>query len=725
MTMKKLLATIALISIIGCWNYSYAQNVSFVASVYSGCPPLTVNFTNTSSAGTVFTWYMDTNLDTVLNTSHVFNTSGKYWVSLYAYDNDGNYVGHAYTAIDVYGSVDFYVSDVAVCPNEEITFSSGVNSNSYLWSFGDGANAASSYVKHSYAAPGTYDVSLILNTPCGMDTVSKQIVVDNSLVPPNYTISNSSSTYYTQYNVCPGEPIRFYANAPSYYYDDDLTFDWDFGDGTSLVGDNRYPFHSFSSPGNYTVTLLVLNSCGLSTSYQDTVFIVDTISVLAPVFSYNPVPGCPYDQFKFNFWGLYASQLWDFGDGTTDTTQNPLHTFVGNGTYVTTLTVTNSCGNSNSYSKTVTVSDTVAPLAVPYFTNLSDTICPGDKFKTFEWPWDFNEGSVMWDFGDGTQDTGAIPSHTYVYTGIYPVTKTITSSCGYSASYTDTVVVTNSATPLNPFFAVNEACPGDSIKFEPYIPIPYTYGLTRPYSAYMLIWDFGDGDVDTTYNGYSYHAYTATGMYNVNVTAINNCGNSSSFTGQVSIINNSIPYAYIWWPTTSNNNFYSPCENIEFTAQNGWSANNVKYSYEWDFGDGSTLATSSTSATHAFDNPGIYTIKLIASNNCGNQYSVKQDITIDGVCAVVNSEFSKSEAVMNVLIYPNPFSASTTIEFENGKKETHTLAIYDITGQLVRKINNITTGQIKIERENLVSGLYVFQLMNNATRVGKGKIIVE
>ena len=76
-------------------------------------------------------------------------------------------------------------------------------------------------------------------------------------------------------------------------------------------------------------------------------------------------------------------------------------------------------------------------------------------------------------------------------------------------------------------------------------------------------------------------------------------------------------------------------------------------------------------------------------------------------------------------IYPNPFSTNTTIEFENKNGENRTLAIYNSTGALVRKIDNITNGSVRIERENLQSGMYFLQIMNNAKRVGAGKIIVE
>ena len=79
---------------------------------------------------------------------------------------------------------------------------------------------------------------------------------------------------------------------------------------------------------------------------------------------------------------------------------------------------------------------------------------------------------------------------------------------------------------------------------------------------------------------------------------------------------------------------------------------------------------------------------------------------------------------MNILIYPNPFSTSTTIEFDNLSDENQTLTIYNSTGQLVRKIQNITTGKIIINGRDLNDGLYFIEIMNNSEIVGRGKLIL-
>ena len=104
---------------------------------------------------------------------------------------------------------------------------------------------------------------------------------------------------------------------------------------------------------------------------------------------------------------------------------------------------------------------------------------------------------------------------------------------------------------------------------------------------------------------------------------------------------------------------------------------------------------------------------------------VSNPLTTDTVICLTTGIIEEIVTNNYIVVYPNPFKNSTTIEFKNEKQEKYTLTIYNTTGALVRKIDNITAGKIKIERENLKSGLYFFQLVNNTKRVGTGKIIIE
>jgi len=59
--------------------------------------------------------------------------------------------------------------------------------------------------------------------------------------------------------------------------------------------------------------------------------------------------------------GTIVSYSWNFGDGSTSTAQNPVHTYAANGSYSVTLTVTDNDGGTDSVTKTVSVNDGSTP----------------------------------------------------------------------------------------------------------------------------------------------------------------------------------------------------------------------------------------------------------------------------------------------------------------------------------------------------------------------------
>ena len=76
-------------------------------------------------------------------------------------------------------------------------------------------------------------------------------------------------------------------------------------------------------------------------------------------------------------------------------------------------------------------------------------------------------------------------------------------------------------------------------------------------------------------------------------------------------------------------------------------------------------------------------------------------------------------------IYPNPIIDFLTINFRNEENKKYTLAIYNSIGQLVQKIENISNGQLSMDRSNLTNGLYFFQLETDHKIIGSRRVIVE
>ncbi|MFH1320610.1 MAG: hypothetical protein ABII90_08155 [Bacteroidota bacterium] len=115
-----------------------------------------------------------------------------------------------------------------------------------------------------------------------------------------------------------------------------------------------------------------------------------------------------------------------------------------------------------------------------------------------------------------------------------------------------------------------------------------------------------------------------------------------------------------------------------------------------------------------------YIVTIIDSAGCQES---DQDIFQVYVIPVGINKKSKEER--RIKITPNPFINSTIIEFENKKGEKYILILYKSIGQVVKRIDNIVTGKIIIARDNLISGLYFFQLYNDTEIVGHGKLIAE
>ncbi|NVK27810.1 MAG: gliding motility-associated C-terminal domain-containing protein [Flavobacteriia bacterium] len=123
--------------------------------------------------------------------------------------------------------------------------------------------------------------------------------------------------------------------------------------------------------------------------------------------------------------------------------------------------------------------------------------------------------------------------------------------------------------------------------------------------ADYVIWDFGNGDIDTTFNAPN-RTFTTPGTYSVSVTAIDtNCGTMDSATLTFEVVN----------PSADANIALSydecdPARNVDFITSSQQTL------YFWDFGDGTTDTTTGN-ASHSYPGLGPYTVTVIATaSNC-------------------------------------------------------------------------------------------------------------
>jgi PKD repeat protein len=146
-----------------------------------------------------------------------------------------------------------------------------------------------------------------------------------------------------------------------------LNYTWNFGDANTTTTTSSMIYHAYTLIGNYSVTLTVVDSEGLSSLVSKTV----KISPKGPTAQYtvSPSPPKPNEVTTFDAsmstpgWnGTYHPPIirytWDFGDRntTTVTSSTVTHIFAQEGDYVVTLTVVDSNGLTGQLSRVFHVS---------------------------------------------------------------------------------------------------------------------------------------------------------------------------------------------------------------------------------------------------------------------------------------------------------------------------------------------------------------------------------
>lgn len=359
--------------------------------------------------------------------------------------------------------------------------------------------------------------------------------------------------------------------------------------------------------------------------------------------------------------GNILSWLWNFGDGTTDTVQNPIHVYDTAGIYNVCLTVADSCG-SDSFCSNVLVCALLSS-AFSYtdssflvnFTNLSSGAI-----------------SYLWNFGDGTMDSIPDPSHVYDSAGTYYVCLSVNNLCG-NTSFCDSIVV-NCLLPVSGF------------EFSDSLLAVFFSGISS--GAINWKWNFGDGNTDSIQN--PIHIYDSIGSYEVCLTVLNNCGNDT-YCDSITL--------FCPLPTAE----FTYSDSLLVVSFTNLSSNFI--SQNWDYGDGDLSTTQNP--IHSYINEGTYWVCLIVFNSCGS------DTFCDSV-PVFSSGTFQNVIKSQIVIFPNPTTDKFSIEWTKESGNVTIVKIYNLLGEVAYSLSvpNGYTKQplIEIDLSNFPPGIYFITL---------------
>jgi PKD repeat protein len=228
-----------------------------------------------------------------------------------------------------------------------------------IWLFGDGTTAGGTNIDptHTYA-PGTYNVCLVIRTTGGCsDTTCKTITVP--LQGQVYCAVNFSFVLNAN------RGVQFNSSASSTSPGDSIvTRIWNFGDGTSLAGNNVSPAHTYAQAGVYNVCLHIITARGCDkTECKQVVAAATSTNCIARFEFTRTAP----KRVQFNSsmsWTAANDSIierkWTFGDGSPVLGGNvvsPLKDYVNNGIYTVCLKIKTATGCESSYCASVRVGD--------------------------------------------------------------------------------------------------------------------------------------------------------------------------------------------------------------------------------------------------------------------------------------------------------------------------------------------------------------------------------
>jgi PKD repeat protein len=329
-----------------------------VATFTSTCNGLTCTFDGSGSSdpdGTItrYVWSFGDGAWSYFSgaiVSHTF-AAGTYTVTL-SVTADVETASLSHTVSVAAANAPPVASFTAACSGLTCSFNASGSSDSdgtiasYAWNFGDATSGSGSTTSRTYAAGGTYTVTLtVTDNAAATGQTVHTVTVTAPNAPPVASFTSA----------CNGLTCSFNASGSSDPDGTIASYAWSFGDATS--GSGATTSHTFAAGGSYPVTLTVTDNAAATGQTVGTVTV--TAPNAPPVVSFTSACSaltCSFDASgSSDPDGTIASYAWTFGDGTSGSGVTVSHTFAVGGTYTVTLAVTDNGAATGTTSQSVTV----------------------------------------------------------------------------------------------------------------------------------------------------------------------------------------------------------------------------------------------------------------------------------------------------------------------------------------------------------------------------------
>ena len=556
-----------------------------------------IQFTNTSTGPGVldYQWdFGDGTSSTQQNPTHIFSKSGDFSAVLTVHSSEGCTV-----TMNQPGSTNVanYHTDISIpspiCYGSYVSFNA-INSpypDNSAWTLDGAPYYGFGGINTSFNTLGDHIITLTNTFGTCPQTVTKHFSVKD--------IPHPNPFQYDITGKCGAPvPVNFKDATPGA-----VKWDWNFGyyyngspTGTSSA---QNPSFTYTSDGNYAVSLQVTNADGCVNSTSQYFSIVrPSASIYADAPTISQCSSLITYPFHISTSETLKSVKWNFGDGGSSTDPNPSHGFKNTGTYQVTMTYTTRDGCTGTAIVTVYSQPPPNPVAV-YTTPGYPATCNKPITVGFS-TWSSEPlTSYNWTFGDpygsSNTSTGATPSHDYTVNGKYVAQLTYVTASGCKGTASSSVIILDpKITSLDFSMSPNPVCGNNLVSFT---TTPNNFDI----STYN--WNFGDGTA--SYGSTVSHNYQASGTYTVTLYAQNLGGCDTTITKTITV---KPPFPFIKDITNTCNGTRG---DVTFT-QSSVDATTVT----WNFGDGQSATTPGTQATivHTYAKTGTYSVSLTATN---------------------------------------------------------------------------------------------------------------